>query len=353
MSELNMDEEVVVNGNTGEHKDKSLAKGVKSQTTVVSERYNRAANLGNVRSIHGPTAASSTSMRTTFQSISSTVTAMRNESKRLVERQGVVLESSGVRSSMESFPATRMVLDADHEKILPAPGEASNERTVMLSTMPFAQGGLRNVYRMTEETVDGTRYFVGKESRHVVPYNQRLKFHCETSSCQATSATYAKEFNKALIEAKRSFPNAVLQQLTDVTVLVAEVYRLKDVSFSGGYRYLAVESEMKGTYEKYNSNNGYVIKSNSPEALVAQSFSHFSYEHSGQNEMVVDIQGSGFTYTDPQLHSKEKLYGRADRGTSGFDDFFKTHRCNCICEALGLQKRSSVNPFAKFRATQS
>ena len=70
--------------------------------------------------------------------------------------------------------------------------------------------------------------------------------------------------------------------------------------------------------------------------------SHFSFEHSKQKEMVVDIQGSGFTYTDPQLHSQDKEYGRADRGNSGFNDFFKTHKCNGICKELCLQHRSTI-----------
>ena len=54
---------------------------------------------------------------------------------------------------------------------------------------------------------------------------------------------------------------------------------------------------------------------------------------------MVDIQGSGHSYTDPQLHSKPKEFGRADRGTVGFKDFFKTHKCNFICRGLELKNR--------------
>lgn len=56
--------------------------------------------------------------------------------------------------------------------------------------------------------------------------------------------------------------------------------------------------------------------------------------------MVVDIQGSGYIYTDPQVHSMSREFGRADRGTSGFKDFFKTHKCNFICKGLNLKDRS-------------
>ena len=56
--------------------------------------------------------------------------------------------------------------------------------------------------------------------------------------------------------------------------------------------------------------------------------------------MVVDIQGDKYMYTDPQLHSRKMEFGRADRGLSGFKDFFKTHKCNTICKALQLKDRS-------------
>ena len=36
---------------------------------------------------------------------------------------------------------------------------------------------------------------------------------------------------------------------------------------------------------------------------VAQAFSHFTYSNSSRTEMVVDIQGVGRWFTDPQLHS--------------------------------------------------
>ena len=72
--------------------------------------------------------------------------------------------------------------------------------------------------------------------------------------------------------------------------------------------------------------------------------------------MVVDLQGvagseegSGrraLRLTDPQIHSDlcsdlcslESKYGLGDRGRRGFDDFFRTHRCGALCEALGLQR---------------
>eukprot|EP00971_Amphidinium_carterae_P293786 5832580-Amphidinium_carterae.1 len=69
-----------------------------------------------------------------------------------------------------------------------------------------------------------------------------------------------------------------------------------------------------GTYEKYNSNDGWVNTEmeNREVAAIAAAFSHFTFEHSGGEEICVDIQGVGRQWTDPQLHSRTQQYGAGD-----------------------------------------
>ena len=67
--------------------------------------------------------------------------------------------------------------------------------------------------------------------------------------------------------------------------------------------------------------------------------SHFSYQKSNKMKMVVDIQGSGYVFTDPQLHSITQEFGRADRGIDGIKKFFSTHQCNFICRHLSLDRQ--------------
>ena len=238
---------------------------VKSRETLLREKYNRALATGNVHSIaHSTTAA--TSMRSTFQSISSTVMAMRHGNLR--ERQ-VVLESiTGTKSAKRMFEATHMVLDKKKEKFVVKRGEKVNGKKVWIAMQPFAQGGLRNVFDLGKEF--GTGRLVGKESKHEIPYAQRLKFHRETSKCQDRALQYTRAFNKNV--KKKSPKLKELLGRNRLHVIRAELYRINDPDSPGGFRYLSVESHIKGKYEKWNSNNGFVHESNSLQSQVAQAF---------------------------------------------------------------------------------
>lgn len=118
-----------------------------------------------------------------------------------------------------------------------------------------------------------------------------------------------------------------------------------------GHPHYCTERFISGPYAKYNSNVGYVGATPGDDHIrsTPQAFSHWTFEGSKGRQMCVDIQGVDDLYTDPQLHtyppSDEAEVGGAassnggegDLGIMGFSLFFRSHRCNVVCQTLGLK----------------
>merc|ERR1711871_1281114 len=78
-----------------------------------------------------------------------------------------------------------------------------------------------------------------------------------------------------------------------------------------------VERYISGEYHKHSNNFGWcdedVQNRNTPQA-----FSHFTYEASNHEMVVVDLQGVGDMYTDPQIHTLNgEDFGLGNLGKAG------------------------------------
>jgi hypothetical protein len=84
-----------------------------------------------------------------------------------------------------------------------------------------------------------------------------------------------------------------------------------------------------------------------------QAFTHFTYRYTHKRVMVCDLQGifnteavpPTFELTDPAIHydstkGRRMVFGRTDKGRSGMNTFFRTHKCTKICAFLQLSAKN-------------
>jgi hypothetical protein len=212
--------------------------------------------------------------------------------------------------------------------------------TVSIRPAPFARGGQQNAYHMK---VDGL-HCVAKESRWEEEGAGEGKARLEAlklSVKETNVATkLAHEFNQVLVSTEANGAGSI-------SVVPVSIYRLS-LRIGERDRFMSVERFLDGRFLKANGNNGYisaaakfaplskaVSKSNATQ-IMPHAFTHWSFEHTGGEMMVCDIQGVRLDYTDVNVHSKDRQFGSTDLGELGFEKFIRTHTCNAACRQLGL-----------------
>ena len=92
-----------------------------------------------------------------------------------------------------------------------------------------------------------------------------------------------------------------------------------------------------------SNNDGFVASGDNYEPIL-DAFSHWTYNESRGQMLVMDLQGvkqpsGAFWLTDPAIHSPTGDFGGDNKRALGIARFFETHRCNQICENLNLIKQ--------------
>ncbi|XP_037633258.1 transient receptor potential cation channel subfamily M member 6 isoform X1 [Sebastes umbrosus] len=109
-------------------------------------------------------------------------------------------------------------------------------------------------------------------------------------------------------------------------------------------QWLTIERNMSGDFRKYNNNTGEEITPCCSLEEMLLAFSHWTYEFSCRELVVLDIQGVGEELTDPtvimaddQSGSRgEMLFGPDNLGDAGISGFLQKHSCGACCRRLGL-----------------
>ncbi|KAL3981429.1 Alpha-kinase family protein [Acanthocheilonema viteae] len=192
---------------------------------------------------------------------------------------------------------------------------------VKLHPEPFARGAMRECYRLKKlgsrgknEDWDHAQNYVAK--KYIRSVDKEVLF--EDVKLQMDSKLWAEEFNRHHPPKKIDIIQVCILEFLD----------------EDEYAFYHLERFVEGEYIKYNSNSGFVtdVCRKTPQA-----FSHFTFERSGHQLIVVDIQGVGDLYTDPQIHTATgEGYGSGNLGTKGMALFFHSHLCNDICRSMCL-----------------
>ncbi|XP_063737078.1 transient receptor potential cation channel subfamily M member 7 isoform X2 [Eleginops maclovinus] len=117
-------------------------------------------------------------------------------------------------------------------------------------------------------------------------------------------------------------------------------------------QWFAIEECITGEFRKFNNNNGdEIVPTNLLEETML-AFSHWTYEYTRGELLVLDLQGVGEILTDPSVitsgekGSYDMIFGPANLGDDAIRNFRSKHHCNSCCKKLKLPdiKRNDYTP---------
>lgn len=204
---------------------------------------------------------------------------------------------------------------------------------VKVAKLPFAKGVCQVAYKAQHLNSRRFTEVVHKETLFSLPEDlTREKYENRCLSVQWAARCFANAFAKVV---PASYPSIDFAPIALIRYLERP-----------GAPLCTQEAHLPGLFTKFNSNSGLVVPNPTAGGVnhdVVQAFSHWTFHISKKHMMVVDCQGvfdaakKCFRMTDPAIHCTNVLrYGGTNLSTQGMERFFKTHRCNGCCAALGL-----------------
>ena len=115
-----------------------------------------------------------------------------------------------------------------------------------------------------------------------------------------------------------------------------------------GGEHVTIEKYIDGEFTKYVNNTGSVL-CEGEIGEKAEAFIHFTWERSGKNFMLLDLQGVGYLRCNPEISTidlwvkegdtkSEFYFCLGNLSTNAIHGFMATHKCNRICRTLGFKE---------------
>jgi len=215
-------------------------------------------------------------------------------------------------------------------------GQAVGADTVRMQKAPFAEGAMRAAFWMDPSgcgPLGGGRMVAKEGKRTGAAHNSKEALLGDLDS-QLTAERLAERWNRTC--APRLGVPASVKFLPGFVMHFSERKRTDE-------RWIAAERALPNNgadFRKFNNNGGFVDVAD--EAALANAFSHWTWQVTGGEAMVLDMQGvnlpEGIVCTDAQVQCPDRTrYGRGNRGQQGIADFFAAHRCGPECRQLRLR----------------
>jgi hypothetical protein len=268
------------------------------------------------------TVAKSVTTTLTASISSSATTTDRYEKKEILldplEPNWATLKVQKVNKySMRHYSSVEELIESDDSSSVATLPEIADMKVALL---PFANGACRLATKAQE--IVGRRNLpkVHKVTLSSNPKRQtRMEYEKGSISTHCAACFLATEFEKV------KPTGAPVVSFIEIELL--NYLELPDKPFC------TQEQVLTGTWVKYNNNSGMVMREEgTPNHDVIQAFSHWTYEFTRANIMIVDCQGvydergNTFTLSDPAVHCKDVTrFGGTNLGKEGFKMFFKTH----------------------------
>lgn len=199
-------------------------------------------------------------------------------------------------------------------------------KTIIKRTSPFAAGTFNYAY---EAWLSGTNHPLVAKQPKIIDSSVKELMNKDLKK-NAIAIHLANKFNDQINQLK-GFE-------------WARILFIQSVFFeSENGELFILEGEIDGQFEKYSNNLDKIDESREIRHLTA--YAHFTYQETRGEYLLTDFQGvNRCLLTDPCVHSKTREFQESgDFGLEGMIYFFRKHKCNELCQKLGLQRPKELD----------